>query len=138
MEIPLKKLIIGFILVFMLGIMFAIVNGIYTETTEDPLPLIMYAISFVSLIVGGFIVILFQWKINKVQIRKTLKILPKEQAQIMEILIDNNYSIEQNKLVALTGINKVKISRILTELENRDVLKRTNLGNTKLIVLKIK
>ena len=45
--------------------------------------------------------------------------------------------MEQNKLVAYTGINKVKMSRILGSLEDRGVVKKTNLGNTNLVVLKI-
>ena len=61
----------------------------------------------------------------------------KEYADGSECLIDNNNALEQNRLVALTGINKVKVSRILMELEERNVISKTNLGNTKLIVLKV-
>lgn len=137
MEISPKKLIIGLVLVFLLGVMFSIVNGIYAEENDSSLPFIVYGISFVSIIMGGFIVILFQWKINKIQLERVLKVLPEEQKKIVSLLIKNNNSLEQNKLVALTGINKVKMSRILSDLEDRDVISRTNLGNTKLIVLKI-
>jgi uncharacterized membrane protein len=137
MEISPKKLIVGFMLIFLLGVLFAVVNGFYTEDTESPLPIIVYGISFVSVIVGGFIVVLFQWKINKIQLERVLKILPEEQRKIMRLLIENNNSLEQNKLVALTGINKVKMSRILKDLEYRGIVKRTSLGNTKLIVLSV-
>lgn len=137
MEISPKKLIIGFILVFLLGVMFAVVNGVYAEETTSSLPIIVYAISFVSILMGGFIVIMFQWKINRVQLEKVLRILPEDQRKIIRLLIDNNNSLEQNRMVALTGINKVKMSRILSEFEERRIIKRTNLGNTKLIVLNI-
>ncbi|MBR9706573.1 hypothetical protein GOV14_06055 [Candidatus Pacearchaeota archaeon] len=137
MEVSSEKLVIGFVAIFLLGVMFAVVNGIYTEEVDQSLPLIMYAISFVSIIIGGFVVMLFQWKINKVQLEKVLKILPEIQRKIVKVLIKNNNALEQNRIVALTGINKVKISRVLMELEQREVIKRTNLGNTKLIVLKI-
>lgn len=137
MEISSRKLIVGFVGVFLLGVMFSLVNGYYSTEEGSTLPLIVYAISFVSVLLGGFIVVLFQAKINKVQLNRVLQILPEKEQKIVRLLLDNNNSIEQNKLVALSGINKVKISRILTELESRKVISRNNLGNTKLIVLKI-
>lgn len=137
MEVSVRRLIIALVLVFFLGVLFAIVNGVYVEKEGDPLPIIVYGISFVSVIVGGTLVILFQWKINKIQIRRVVKILPPDERKIVTILLENNNSIEQNKLVALSGFNKVKISRLVAELEQREVVKKTNLGNTNLIVLNI-
>lgn len=134
MEISQRKLIAGFILIFLLGVMFSIVSSDYTEETDESLPGIVYLISFVSLLVGLFISMLFQWKINKVQLKRILKVLPQDEEKIITLLIENNNSLEQNKLVAFTGINKVKMSRILKELENRSVIKKMNLGNTNLIV----
>ena len=137
MEISPKKLVIALALVFFLGVLFAVVNGIYVEKEGSSLPIIVYGISFVSLVLGAAIVILFQWKINKIQFDKVVKILPPEERKIVTILMQNNNSIEQNKLVALSGYNKVKISRVVKELELRGVLKKTNIGNTNLIVLNI-
>jgi len=137
MEISSKKLIVGFVAVFLLGVMFSLVNGYYSTEEGSSLPLIVYAISFVSILLGGFIIVLFQSKINKIQLNRVLQILPEKEQKIVTLLLDNNNSIEQNKLVALSGINKVKVSRILTELESRKVISRNNLGNTKLIVLEI-
>ena len=137
MEISSKKLIVGFVGVFLLGVMFSLVNGYYSAEEGSSLPLIVYAISFVSVLLGGFIVVLFQARINKIQLNRVLKILPEKEQKIVRLLLGNNSSMEQNKLVALSGINKVKMSRVLTELEFRKVISRTNLGNTKLIILKI-
>jgi uncharacterized membrane protein len=137
MEISSRKLITAFVAVFLLGVMFSLVNGYYSTEEGSSLPLIVYAISFVSVLIGGFIVVLFQAKINKVQLNRVLKILPEKEHKIIGLLLDNNNSMEQNKLVALSNINKVKMSRILTDLESRKIISRTNLGNTKLIVLKI-
>jgi uncharacterized membrane protein len=137
MDISPKKLITALALVFLLGVLFAVVNGYYTQSEQSPLPIIVYGISFISIVLGGAIVIMFQWKINKMQIKKVVKILPTEEKKIITILMENNCSIEQNKLVALSDYNKVKISRIVKELELRGVVKKTNLGNTNLIVLKI-
>jgi len=136
-EISSKKLIIGFVAVFLLGVMFSLVNGYYSSEEGSSLPLIVYAISFVSVLLGGFMVVLFQARFNRVQLNRVLKILPEKEQKIVKLLFGNNNSMEQNKLVALSGINKVKMSRILTDLESRNVISRTNLGNTKLIVLRI-
>jgi len=137
MEVSSRKLVIGFVAVFLLGVMFSLVNGYYSTEEGSSLPMIVYAISFVSVLLGGFIVVLFQARINRVQMNRVLKILPLNEKKIVELLLGNNSSMEQNKLVALTGINKVKMSRVLGDLEDRGVVSRTNLGNTKLIVLKI-
>jgi uncharacterized membrane protein len=137
MEVSSRKLIVGFVAVFLLGVMFSLVNGYYSAEEGSSLPLIVYAISFVSVMLGGFIVVLFQAKINKVQLNRVLKILPKHERSIVDLLLKHGGSLEQNKLVALTGINKVKMSRVLGELEFRKVISRTNLGNTKLIVLRV-
>lgn len=137
MEIPPQRLAIALALVFLLGVLFAIINGMYAQEEGSTLPLIVYAISFLSLVIGGSVVILFQWKINRMQVEKVAKILPPEEKKIVTLLLSSNNALEQNKIVALSGFNKVKVSRILKELENRGVVKKTNLGNTNLIVLDI-
>lgn len=137
MEIDNKRLVIGLSLIFVLGILFALVNGFYTSSTNEQLPLIVYAISFLSILIGAFIVIMFQMKINKIQLERVLKILPREERIVVKILLDNNNQIEQNKLVVLSGFTKVQISRILQKLAERDVVEKKNIGNTNLVMLKI-
>ncbi len=137
MEIDNKRLIIGLGSVFILGILFAVVNGSYTSSTNEQLPLIVYGISFISILVGAFIIFMFQVKINKLQLNKVLKILPREERIVVKILLDNNNSIEQNKIVVLSGFSKVQISRILKKLMEREVIGKRNMGNTNLIMLKI-
>ena len=137
MDISNKRLVIGFALIFLLGILFAVVNGFYTSTENEQLPLIVYGVSFLSILVGASIVFLFQWKINKVQLEKVLKILPKDERTVVKILMDNNNQIEQNKLVVLSGFTKVQISRILQKLVERDVVEKKSMGMTNLVILKI-
>lgn len=137
-EIPLLRLIVGFGLIFLLGILFAILNGVYIEQSGSSLPFIVYGISFISLVLGAVIVLLFQMKISKLQLKSVLKILPKDEAEIIKILIDNNYRLEQNYIVAYTGYNKVRISRILTKYEQKGLIEKRNIGNTNLIILKLK
>ncbi len=137
-EVPINRLIIGFGLIFFLGVLFAILNGFYTEESGDSLPIIVYAIAFVSLIIGAIIILLFQWKINKIQLEKILFFLPKDEAEVFKCLIENNYRIEQNHLVAYTGYNKVRISRILSKYEQKNIIEKRNIGNTNLVILKLK
>jgi len=136
-EIPINRLVISFGLIFILGILFAILNGYYVQENGSELPLIVYGISFVSLIVGAVVILLFQWKINKIQLENILKILPKDEAEIIKFLIEHNNRLEQNYLVAYTGYNKVKISRILTKYEQKGIIEKRNVGNTNLVILKI-
>jgi len=135
MEVSTKKVVLALGSVFVLGVLFAISNGIYAETTDSSFPIFVYVIALSSLLTGVFLSFLFQWKINKVQLERVLKILPEDERKVVSLLIQNNNSLEQNKLVALTGINKVKMSRLITDLENRKIVKKSNLGNTNLIIL---
>jgi len=137
MEISVRRLVIGFVCIFLLGVLFSVVNGYYATEEGSSLPVIVYGISFVSIVIGGFVVVLFQAKINKVLLNRVLNILPEGERKIVTLLVEHNGNLEQNRLVALSGLNKVKVSRILSELEARRVLARVNLGNTKLVSLKI-
>ena len=137
MEIDNRRLVIGLSLVFLLGILFAVVNGIYTEETNRQLPLIVYIISFLSILTGAFIMVTFQMRINKVQLSKILKILPRDERIVVKILLDNNNQIEQNKLVVLSGFTKVQISRIIQKLKERSVVEKKHMGNTNLVLLSI-
>ena len=137
-EIPLSRLIISFGLIFALGVFFAILNGYYVEESGDKLPLFVYVIALVSLIVGGSLILLFQWKINKVQLEKILFLLPRDEAEILKCLIEHNYRLEQNHLVAYTGYNKVRISRILSKYEQKGIIEKRNMGNTNLVILNLK
>jgi uncharacterized membrane protein len=137
-EISTTKLIISFSLIFILGILFAVLNGYYVKETGVVLPSIVYGISFISLIVGASIILLFQWKINKLQLKKLLTILPDDEKEIINCLLDNENKIEQNYLVAYTKYNKVRISRILEKYKQKGLIEKKKLGNTNLIILKLK
>ncbi|MCK5234190.1 MAG: hypothetical protein KAJ91_05210 [Candidatus Aenigmarchaeota archaeon] len=135
MEISPKRLVAGLFLIFALGIMFAIVNGEYTESYGQSLPVIVYGVSFVSIVLGSTIVLMFQWKISAIQMQRVLKVLPKDERTIVSILFDNNNRIEQNYLVVLSGMNKVRISRVLKKLEERQVVEKKKIGNTNMVIL---
>lgn len=124
------------VLVFLLGISFAIVNGYYVTESGESLPVIVYAIAFVSLLVGASVVLLFQYRVNRAQIGGVLTLLPGDERAVVKVLLENGNRIEQSHLVALSGLSKVKVSRILARLTQRGVIEKRPLGNTNLVQLK--
>ncbi len=137
-EVPLNRLMIGFGLIFILGILFAYLNGYYVEESGDSLPVIVYIISVISIAVGAVIILLFQWKINQLQLKSVLNILPKDEAEVIRCLIEHNNRLEQNHIVAYTGYNKVRVSRILSKYSQKGLIEKRNVGNTNLVILKLK
>jgi uncharacterized membrane protein len=137
MEISEKKLVIGISAIFFLGILFAYISGEYSSSTGEQLPFEVYIIAIASMVVGAFIMILFQTKRSKGESDKILAILPYDERTVVKILMENNNKIEQNYLVVLSGFNKVKISRLVAKLEARGVLEKKNLGNTNYLILKV-
>ena len=136
MEISEKKIIIALGLVVLLGVIFSLMNGYYTEKTGNQFPLIAYAIAFISLAIGATLVLLFQSKINKIQLQNILKILPADERTVLQILVQRK-ELEQKHLVVLSGLSKVKISRLLTKLEQRGIIEKKDSGYTNLVILKI-
>ncbi|MFH1649741.1 MAG: helix-turn-helix domain-containing protein [Candidatus Woesearchaeota archaeon] len=137
MEISPKRLAVGLGLVFLLGIAFSLVNGYLAETSEGALPFIVYAIAFLSLLVGSALVIIFQQRKTGMAIEAALKLLPAEERTVIRLLLDNNGKLDQTHLVALSGYHKVKVHRILAKLVERGVVEKKGMGNTNLIVLKV-
>jgi hypothetical protein len=135
MEVEPKKLVIALLAVFLLGISFAILNGFYFAQSGESLPIIVYGVSFLSILVGAFIVLLFQWRINRAQLERMLGVLEHDERTVIKILLDNKGHIEQNYIVALSGMNKVAVSRTIAKLEQRGVLQKKPLGNTNMILL---
>jgi len=137
MEISEKRLGVGIAAIFVLGLLFAYISGDYSATTGEQLPFEVYLISVASMIVGGFVVILFRTKQAKGEMNKVLNILPYDERIVVKTLLENNSKIEQNYLVVLSGFSKVKISRIVSKLEARGVIEKKNLGNTNYLMLKV-
>lgn len=139
MEVSKNRLLISISLIGLLGILITLFSVYHTNHLGKAyfqFPLFLYGVSLISLIVGGFIVYLFEEKINKFQLNKLLKILPKDERGVIGLLIERG-EIEQRKLGTLTGLNTVKISRIISVLEKRGILEKKKQGYTNLVILKI-
>ena len=139
MEISRNKLFISAGLIALLGVLitvFSVYHSQHMGQSYLQYPMFLYGTTILSLIIGGFIVYLFEEKINRLQLNKLLKILPKEERKIIQILMDRN-EIEQRKLGTLTELNTVKISRVLSTLEQRGIIEKKKQGYTNLIILKL-
>lgn len=68
--------------------------------------------------------------------KKSLEGLNKEEAKIMNLLLENIGSMFQSEIVDKTGFNKVKITRILDSLEGQGLIERRRRGMTNIVLLK--
>ena len=139
MEISKNKLLISAGLIGLLVILITVFSVYHTQHLGKAYlqyPLFLYGTTIISLVIGGLIVYLFEEKINKLQLNKLLKILPKDERKVIKLLIERN-EIEQRKLGTLTELNPVKISRIISILEQRGIIEKKKQGYTNLIILKL-
>jgi uncharacterized membrane protein len=68
--------------------------------------------------------------------KKVLNNLAKEESEIIRLIQDNKGSLYQSKLVQVTGMNKVKVTRILDSLEAQGLIERRRRGMTNIVLLK--
>jgi len=68
--------------------------------------------------------------------KKSLDGLNSDEKKVMNNLLENNGSIFQSELVEKTGMNKVKVTRILDSLEARNLIERKRRGMTNIVILK--
>ena len=87
-----------------------------------------------SMAVGALIILLFQWKISQKQLHRILRVLPEDERIILELLVKEK-KMDQTYIVAESGLSKVKVSRVLSKLEQRKVIEKKPMGNTNLIKL---
>jgi predicted transcriptional regulator len=64
-----------------------------------------------------------------------LNILPETHRKIIQKLLENNGKVRQYELVHITNLNKLKIHRILRDLENNDIITKEKIGKVNTIIL---
>lgn len=139
MEISKKKILISAGLLGLLGFLitvFSVDHAKHMSNTYLQYPLFLYGTTIIALVVGGFVVYLFEEKINKLQLNKILKILPNDEKKVLQLLVERK-EIEQRKLGTLSGLSTVKISRVISTLERRRIIEKKKQGYTNLIILKL-
>jgi len=68
--------------------------------------------------------------------KDSLKNLNEEETKIMNLLLKNKGNLFQSDIIEKTNINKVKMTRILDNLESQNLIERKRRGMTNIIVLK--
>lgn len=134
MEVSETRLATALASVFLLGILLSILNGMYVEDTGSQMPPLTYGIIAVAMAVGAMIILLFQWRISKMQMDRFIRVLPPDEREILAILLKEK-RMDQTYLVAESGLSRVKVSRILMRLEQRGIIEKKQMGNTNLIRL---
>lgn len=68
--------------------------------------------------------------------KKSLENLDKNEARIMNLLLENKGSMFQSDIIEKTKLNKVKITRLLDSLEAQGLIERRRRGMTNIVILK--
>ena len=139
MEISGNKLLISVALIGLLGVLitvFSVYHSQHMGHSYLQYPMFLYGTTIISLILGGFIVYLFEQKISKLQLNKLLKILPQDERKVIKLLVERN-EVEQRKLGTLTELSTVKVSRVISTLEQKGIIEKKKQGYTNLIILKL-
>ncbi|MBN2331209.1 MAG: hypothetical protein JXC85_05340 [Candidatus Aenigmarchaeota archaeon] len=74
--------------------------------------------------------------ITKENYRKILSELGSDERLVFEKIIEAKGSVFQSELVTSTGLNKVKVTRVLDRLDGRSLIERKRRGMTNIVVLK--
>ncbi len=98
------------------------------------LALILFIIGLMMLIFGGQSEVQSKGKMDNW--KGNLKGLKEGRKEIYEILVENEGMLFQSELVEKSGMNKVKVSRILDSLEAKGLLERKRRGMSNAVVLK--
>lgn len=136
MEIQKGKILIALGLLFALGVILAMSNAYCAINMGHIFSPLLYGVALAGLAVGASIVLLFRWKIDKMQLNKIITILPEDEKKVLNALIDKK-SVSQTELRYLTNLTKLQVSRVVARLELRKIVEKKPYGNTNLIVLKI-
>lgn len=75
-------------------------------------------------------------KVTKENYQKFMKDLTKDERLVLERIIESQGTIFQSDLVDKTGLNKVKITRVLDKLEGMGIVERRRRGMTNVILLR--
>ena len=115
-----------------------IISGVCVHE-RSPLPLYIGGMSFAVLFITGLFLIFYEKPKEEVTQKKKIQIpenLDEEERKIIEILNSKEGSAYQSDLIKETSYSKVKITRILDKLEQKNLIDRKRRGMTNIVILK--
>ncbi len=138
-----KKYLAGMVLIS-LFVLAVSLSSLYTQLNigEDvycgcavPPYLFIPFMGSLGLFTGMLIFVLFKDdQDNNIETDAILKLVEENDRKVMEVLFREK-EIMQSKIVKKTGLSKVKVSRILKELEQKGMIEKLPNGNTNLVKL---
>lgn len=135
-EFSRKKLVLLLGLLFGLGIFLSVSNAFCAVALGRLFAPFLYGITIVAFAAGVATALVFQWKIDRVQLSKAFSILPEDEKNVLMIITEKKH-ITQTDLRLMSGLSKVKVSRIIDRLEKRKIVEKKPYGNTNLIISNI-
>jgi len=113
---------------------------ILLEKTVSVVLLIFFIISVSSgliiLIISSLRILKLFQNIEKEEIKINLDYLSDDEKFIINLILKNNGSMLQNKIVNESGMTKVKVSRIISSLESKGFIEKRRRGVTNEIIIK--
>ena len=83
-----RNLIIALGSLFFLGVALAVSNAACAINMGRLFAPFLYGVALVGLATGGAITLLFQWKVDKMQLKRILSILPVDEASVLTTIIE--------------------------------------------------
>jgi uncharacterized membrane protein len=108
---------------------------------KNEVNLLLVMISLFGVFIGSltyyFISEKYEKKIDRIHkdVSQTLRFLEGEERKIITSLIDNQGENTQAEIVKNTGLSRVKVSRILSKLEQKGIIKKIPNGMTNTVAL---
>ena len=113
-------------------------NSLVTNNGFDTNILAPLAIVLILLISLGIFLFYRSSKNREMEVKIPPSLLSEDEMTICEIIKNEGGKIKQKKLSSITGFSKAKITKILTNLEKKELIEREPIGRTFVITLKKK
>lgn len=113
-------------------------NSLVTDNGFDTSILVPLAIVLIMLISVGILLVYRSSKNRNVEVKIPPSLLSEDEMTICEIIRNEGGKIKQKKLSSITGFSKAKITKILSNLEKKELIEREPIGRTFVITLKKK
>ena len=105
---------------------------------ESPFMLIFYIMGFIISLLSGILINLNFYKKEKKELKSNVvnEMLLPEEKLLTQLLEENNGELTQKELVTRSGLNKLKVSRVIKRLESLNIIEKFPYGMTNNIKLK--
>jgi len=113
-------------------------NSLVENNGFDTNILVYLAIVLILLISAGLFLFYRSSKKGDVEVKIPPSLLSEDEMAICEIIKNEGGKIKQKKLSSITGFSKAKITKILSNLEKKELIEREPIGRTFVITLKKK